>query len=253
MVDTKNMIRAGVLLIIVGIAAFLFLYEGLGNFLSVSPSTTPGLSFTISSSNPNHNLIFASISGISQLAVSHTYNWSLTIHNTGTLEFSPHLTIRIADPNSTTITEPGDSAYIGADSGTGLIQVCPDGSVNSTQCLVDLSNWDFTATTQGESISATSPILAVVPGNGLEIQPGQSVTVYFSATVPEGTPSGTYKVISNLVAYAPSVGSDVIDYQSSNLYIGTVAGTYSLEVLGAIGTAAAGLALVAEGALRRRK
>lgn len=254
MVERKNMIRIGVFLLLVGIAGFLFLYEGMGNFLSVSPSVTPGLSFTISSSNPNHNLIFASISGVAQLAISHTYNWSLTIHNTGTLAFEPYLTMRIATPNSTTVTEPGNSGYLGAQGGTGLIQVCPGDIVNSSSCLVDLSNWNFTATTQGEvtKVGADTNIEIVVPGNGNYLQPGQSVTVYFSATVPPGTPSGTYLVISNLVAYSSAVGYKIVGYSSSDLDIGTVAGTYSLEVLGAIAAAGVGLALVLIGAFMRR-
>ena len=246
----------GVMLALVGIAGFLFIYEGMGNFLSVVSPTMPGLSVSVSSSNPNQGVAFSelSITGISQLAVSHSYNWSLTIHNTGTLAFTPYLTVRIATPNSTSITEPGTSPYLGAQGGIGLIQVCPDGTVNSTTCLVNLISWDFKATTSGEQIGASPQdpyVFSLIPGTAL--QPGQSVTVYFTTSVPSGTPSGAYHVISNLVANAPSVGNDIVAYNSQTIDVGSVAGTYSLEVIGLLGMIVAGASIVIASALMKRR
>jgi hypothetical protein len=241
----------GTIMFIVGLSFFLFTYIGIPISLSTVSPSNPGLSFTMSSTNPNHGILLAAIPS---LETSHQYNWSLTIHNTGTLSFTPHLTLRIATPNSTTITEPGTSSYIGADAGTGLVQVCPNGAINSNSCLVSLPYWDFTAHTEGESMVGLPSdfyIISIVPPNALN--PGQSETVYFSTTVPNNTASGTYKVISNLVAYSSAVGSDVVAYNVQSILVGTVAGTYSLEEIGAILVSGGGALLAIVGAFVKRR
>jgi hypothetical protein len=232
---------ASAIMIITGLLFFIFTYIGIPLPLSTVSPSHHGLSFSMSSTNPNHGLLLASIP---TLAVSHTYNWSLTIVNTGTLSFTPHLTIRIAIPNSTTIVEPGTSSYLGADGGSGLVQVCPGGAIDSNSCLVNLQAWKLTAESNGESIlGGSSQVLTIDLTN--TFAPGQSITVYFTTTVPNGTASGTYPVISNLVAYSSAVGSDVIGYNEQNILVGTVAGTYSLEELGAIALSIVGTALAA--------
>ena len=230
----------GILMFIAGVANFTAMYFGFTT-LSVSSSSSNGLSFTIHSSNPNNGLLLSSV--MPELVSGYTYNWSMTIQNTGALPFYGHGTIRIAGPSASYVTEPGSSAYLGADGGTGVVQEC-GGVVNSTGCLVNLEDWQL-------SVSGSNAVSSFAPSGDFaaislpnELQPGASETVYFTIKPPTGTASGQYLALFNFVGNSGGV-AQVIGYQAVPIDVGNVAATVSVEELGSIASAALGIALLA--------
>ncbi len=231
---------AGILLFLVGMANFMVTYFGLTT-LSVSSSSSNGMSFTIHSSNPNQGLLLASVDPV--LVNGYAYKWSMTIQNTGSVPFYGHGTIRIAGPNSTYIEEPGASGYLGADGGTGAVQVC-DGQVNSTSCLVNLQNWNLSVLGSGSSVSFNPTYQVASINLPEELMPGQSETVYFSIKPPTGTTGGQYLAIFNFVGESGGV-SNILGYQVIPIDVGGMAATFSIEEIGSLIASVLGIVFLA--------
>lgn len=232
----------GVIFFIAGIVAFITSYFAVGVPLSVSSVNAPGLSLRISHSNPNAGLLFASVDPV--LIQNHTYNFSLSITNTGSVSFTGYATLRIATPNSKYQTESGNSGYLGADGGTGIVQDCINGGLNSSNCLVNMKSWSLSNSGAGTRIAYGPDSDIATVEYPITISPGQTVTSYFSVTPPSGIPSGQYKMLYNFVANAGGV-SKVVGYQILDIDVGTIAGTFSVEELGFIALAAIGLLAIA--------
>ncbi|MGC8580597.1 MAG: hypothetical protein ACP5MB_11165, partial [bacterium] len=227
--DKRILEYIGVILFLIGTVNFMVTYLGLTT-LSVSSSSSNGMSFTIHSSNPNQGLLLASVDPV--LINGYTYNWEMTIQNTGAVPFYGHGTIRIAGPSASYQEEPGVSGYLGANGGTGAVQVC-GGEVNSTSCLVNLQDWDLSVNGTGASVSFNSADQVAAINLPEELAPGQSETVYFSIKPPSGTAGGQYLAIFNFVGESGGV-SNVLGYQVVPIDVGTMAAKFSVEEIGSL-------------------
>ncbi len=239
--STKKALKyTGISLFSIGLILFLVTFLNLGAQLSVASTTQTGqLSFRMSSTNPDSGLLLASVEPA--LVKGYTYKFAVTIANTGSLPFYGHATIRILSPNSTYQVVAGNSAYLGADGGQGAIQVC-NGNLNSTQCLEPLNQWQISAYGDGVSINPGEYVSSIVYPN--VINPGQTVTVYFTIQPPSNIPNGNYKMLFNFVADSSGV-SQVVGYQVLNIDVGSFAGEFSVEELGFIALSIAGLLAIA--------
>jgi len=238
--DKRILEYVGIMLFLIGTANFIVTYLGLTT-LSISSSSSNGMSFTIHSSNPNQGLLLASVDPV--LINGYTYKWSMTIQNTGSVPFYGHGTIRIAGPNSTYAEEPGVSGYLGANGGTGAVQVC-DGQVNSTSCLVNLQDWNLSVLGSGTSVSFDPVYQVASISLPEELMPGQSETVDFSIEPPTGTAGGQYLAIFNFVGESGGV-SNVLGYQVVPIDVGTMAAKFSVEEIGSLVASVLGIVLLA--------
>ena len=242
---------------------------------SVAPSLNgQQLGASMSSSNPNKPILL-SIFGPNNLTAGTTYQWKLTVKNTGTIPWSAgHVTIRIASlvgsgANSawtpylflSSANYSQFQAMFGPGvSGTGVLQSCYIQStntfiLNSTACLVNVNgnrpttalneSWRIEDSSNGNLLSSNG-LVAVVPLPSGGLAAGSSMTLSFDAVIPGLTAAqfGNYYALENLVAYAPSSnGGIIVDNNVVTIALSSgVAGVLTTEGITAIAGAVLSIA-----------
>lgn len=234
-----TMLIIGVFLLLISNNVFSF--SSVVPVTSIAPEQGNGsLGASITSTSPDHPIL----ASIFNLTSGSGYKWTMTVTNTGSVAWSgAQITVRIA----TLVAEPEVSgvpyaaisstnnlqqfqSLFGQDTfGQGVIQVCYNPAASSVQqginnCLVRLDggapdtqlgeSWLLSQSSTGSGTFSPDGTVAVIviPQT---VNPGQSITVSFDASIPAFNSSdfGTYYALENLVVHSSSVnGADLVDY-----------------------------------------
>jgi hypothetical protein len=223
--DTRKIV--GVLLIVVGIVILLkgfgYLNLSLRKPLVAVPNGYAGMEITTDVKSFSFPL--------ATVAPGATYKWSVTLKNTGTVDWTyPEFFLRIARDYTQKTFSSGVPGY-----NTAYVDKC-DSKVDDISCREDLiGTWKFQFSYDGQNWQDASSFIqdrVFKLGFYEGLKAGEAKTFWFKITAPTNIQGNYYVIVTGLA----QIGSTlyIVDSKVDTISVGTVIGELVLNFIGAL-------------------
>jgi hypothetical protein len=212
------------------------------NALPATPSITAGGSTTIC---PGGSVTLTSSAGSSYLWSTGATTQSITVSSAG--NYSVQITNAqgcISAPSASTTVQVASTPATPTVTAGGPLSFCQGGSVTLTASSASAYQWSNGATTQSITVNSSgnySVIVSNSQGCTSAASSTQAVMVYALPPVPTITQSGNTLTASTASAYQWFLNGSIIPGATSNPYIYSVPGEYTVQITDANGCQAISL------------